>query len=124
MAQTKDQRIRIEGQSMLPTFYSGEFVNFSIEESAKLGDICLIRDTNSQELIVHRLVLEDPVTFKGDNSLNLEQGEQFKLLGVSLESRKKVNTYIASLSLYYSFKVNRFFRVLCKVMLRVLHFIS
>lgn len=124
MAKTKEQRIRIEGHSMLPAFLPGEFVNFSIETSAKLGDICLIRDTVSQELIVHRLVLEDPVTFKGDNSLNLEQGEQFKLIGVSLESRKKVNALIASLSLNYSFKVNRSYRVACKIILRALHFIS
>ncbi len=115
-----NQEIKISGESMLPQFKSGDTLCFTMGATARQGDICLIKDSKSKELIVHRLVSEAPLTFKGDNSLNIEQGEQYTLLGVSLESRGKLNKTIAQISIHYQFKVNRIKRVFCKILMRVI----
>jgi len=116
------QTITITGNSMFPTLVDGERLKVQPNHPPENGDICLIRDKLSNELIVHRLVSQEPMTYKGDNSLNLETGNLFILIGVCLEKRRRINKAIAYLSLNYRFESSLVKRVISKTLIRLLSF--
>lgn len=115
-----DQELSVYGNSMFPRVKEGDRLYFIISEKARIGDICLVRDKFSKTLITHRLIANNPLSFKGDNSLNIEQGPEFELLGVCLHKRKPINRLIAWLSSFYSDDKPKIIQVFSKILLRTI----
>lgn len=61
--------LKVTGDSMSPIIRSGDIVSVDLDVTVYyLGDILLFKDSQSQELTVHRLVDAKAFLTKGDNS--------------------------------------------------------
>lgn len=114
--------LKITGDSMYPIICSGDMVLIDLEVSEYgLGDILFFKDSQSQELTVHRLVDCKAFLTKGDNSYHFD-GDHKNIIGrvIAVNSVKFryniINKLIALLS-RYSISTNPFryfFRKLIK----------
>lgn len=85
--------IKLNGQSMTPLLNDQDEILFqpSAFEQIKCGDIVLLWDRKSSELLVHRLIAF-PLQTKGDYSLISENNSQDCYLGKAI-GFKRGNTY-------------------------------
>lgn len=98
--------LTITGESMSPIIQSDDklLVDLAVKEFS-LGDILLFKDTQNQELTVHRLVNAKSFITKGDNSYCFDGenrniiGKVISVNGFSLD-RPSLNVIMAYLSRY------------------------
>jgi signal peptidase I len=77
--------ILFKGKSMYPTLQSGDELFVSPElSSLEVGDIVIYKDAESNELIAHRVVRNNPIMTKGDRAQFIDQSFPllYKVIGI------------------------------------------
>ncbi len=121
LVESSDFEMRVSGQSMYPTLKNQQSV--TVKKSFKLeqGAIYLYLD-HENKITIHRLIDDQKMIFKGDNSLVFESIEKDQIIGMVVTPNTSFPSFSASLSKLNSINSPRLLRIISRLLLRLTRF--